>query len=245
MSCGRGFVNSGRGLRLGAWPSRGRRALIGCARAAVSRAGRNHRAPRGGVRAERVAGFCPAGAQRGAVPPPRLFVVVGSALPAPSRPALPPRSPHGAPRQEAARSGGGRAGPRGTREAAGTAGERDRGRRGQGRHRALVGPGPGAGWGRERGREGAGMRWGQEQVPARYRDGAGERGWKGAGRALGAGPRVGPGWGQHRAGSGTVGLGLGWAGVRIGMGPGSVTPPRPSRPPPARADGCSGAMPRR
>lgn len=210
-----------------------------CPRRCFPRRAEPSRAPRGGAGGARCR-VLPCGCAARRCSPPRLFVVVGSALPAPSRPALPPRSPHGAPRQEAARSGGGRAGPRGTREAAGTAGERDRGRRGQGRHRALVGPRPGAGRGRERGREGAGMRWGQEQVPARYRDGAGRA--LGAGSGMGLG--VGPGWGQHRAGSGT-GIGLGWGqdwdGTRISDPP----PLRPSRPPPARADGCSGAMPRR
>lgn len=72
------------------------------------------------------------------------------------------------------------------------------------------------------------MRWGQEQVPARYRDGAGRA--LGAGSGMGLG--VGPGWGQHRAGSGT-GIGLGWGqdwdGTRISDPPPSVLLARPQQ----------------
>lgn len=239
-------MNSGRGLRLGAWPSRGRRALIGCARAAVSRAGRNHRAPRGGVRAERAAGFCPAGAQRGAVPPPfvrsgwvrpsrPLAARAAAALPAwrPAagsgalrrRPGRAQRNPRGC--GHGRRAGPGAAGPGSSSSTGGAATGSGTG----------SGTGPGGGW------DEMGPGAGPCPVPG-WGWGTGlEGGWEGTGSRAKSGTGLGPAqsW-EWDCGTG-IGLGWGqdWDGTRISDPP----PLRPSRPPPARADGCSGAMPRR
>lgn len=201
---GRSLCAGGRGLRSGRGFSRGTRPDWLCPRRCFPRRAEPSRTPRGG-RAECYARLCPAGAERGAVPPPRLFAVVGS------DPAPPPRGPRcrRAPRMA----------PRGRkRRAPAAAGQ---GREGPERLRARHESGPGGGgarvviehwWGPDRDRVGAGAGWGRD----------------GTGSGIRSGTGVGLSWGRD------------WDGTR------SIDPPpRPSRPPPARADGCSGAMPRR